>query len=203
MDHDMLRIHHAVIAIALLVVVTLAWAAAETLRPTDPLAEQSGFSSTCLYSDVDDDPDSPDANWCAAANNNTSTSLRADFDTPANPTTDGSDLQEFRCAVRDNTGCGTSCATAFIALWEDGVLISTSSSTTVGASGQGCTIDGATGVIAYTWDATGRTDSLIQARCYVTKSGGSPSSRCSGDIAAVEWNADTTAAAGGRTRRTF
>lgn len=137
-----------------------------------------------IVANLDDDPDSPDLDWAVATSNNVSTDVRTSFGTPTGPLTPGAGVQEFRVLVRKNTLSGTGTPTARIELWENGSLISASGETNVTSSvGQ---------VISYTWNASGRTPSQIEAKVIGTASGGSPAVRASVDIGAVEWNADVS-----------
>ncbi len=140
---------------------------------------------------LEDDPDSPDANW-ATATTVADTELRAGFPTPAAAPATGADLQQFRVLLRKNaTGGGD--PTYDIELWETGggaalaTLIS------------GATLTSDTGeVVSATWDASllGTADgSAVELRVVGIRSGGSPSNRRTVEIGAAEWNAKLDAPA--------
>jgi len=177
---------------ALLVAVVLGvplflWAALEVMVP-DAILAQAGFSPACAVTSIDDDPDSPDADWCTANGNNVDTDVRTSFPTPVDPLTVGADLQEFRWQVRRNSACGSGTPKSRAELWEAGVLVRAGAENNVTSStGQ---------VFSFTWngnEVANRAD--VEARVFNTRTGGSPSVRCSVDVGAVEWNADTTPAA--------
>ena len=157
--------------------------AQQRLAP-DALLEQTSLTGT--VGNIQDDPDSPDANWLVASANNVNTAARVSFPTPTNPPTVGADLQEFRAQVRKfNSNSGN--PTAQIQLYENGALIASGSSVSVtSTSGQ---------VISFTWNASSlgtSNGSLVECRINTTAAGGGPSVRNSVDIGAIEWNADTT-----------
>jgi len=88
---------------------------------------------------IQDDPDSPDANWLTTTNNNADHHARVSFPTPTGSPTVGAGLQEFRARVRKYGGTGT--PQARIELWENGVFVRAGSDTGVTGSQ----------VIAFTW----------------------------------------------------
>jgi hypothetical protein len=147
------------------------------------------FTLTALtgaYTDVDDDPDSPDSSWLLADNNNVNTAVLGSFSTPTGSPTVGADLQEFRALVRqfDEAQAGT--PEARIELWENGVLVRAGSDTSVPDGGV---------VLSFTWNANelGTSDgSLVECNVIGTKAGGSPSSRNTVEVGAFEWNVDYT-----------
>lgn len=74
-------------------------AATERIAP-DTIAVQTNLTGS--VTDIDDDPDSPDANWLTASGSST---LRTTFSTPTSAPVTGADLQEFRVLLRkDATG---------------------------------------------------------------------------------------------------
>lgn len=156
--------------------------AQERLAP-DALLDQTGL--TGAFTDIDDDPDSPDASWLTTAAN-TNTVCRTSFPTPASTLTAGAGLQEFRVQVR-KTAQSTD-PTCVVELYEAGVLVSTVVAST--------TISSTTGVVlSGTWDATGRTAASIECRVVGTVGGGAAANRASVEVGAVEWNAAVNLAA--------
>jgi len=134
------------------------------------------------FADIDEDPDSPDANWMVATGNNVNISVRTSFPTPTGNPTVGADLQEFKAWVRqydENQGGTPDCR---LELWEDGVLVRAGSDTPVPDGGL---------LISFTWNANelGTADgSLVECNVVGTKSGGAPANRNTVDVGAVEWN---------------
>ena len=106
---------------------------------TFTLVELSG-----AYTDVDDDPDSPDGLWLIASGNNVNTSVLASFPTPTGNPTVGVGLQEFRVLVRQFDEGQSGTPTARIELWENGGLIRAGSDTPVTTGGV---------ILSFTWNA--------------------------------------------------
>lgn len=160
--------------------------AQERVAP-DALVGTSGYQGTPVLSDVTDDPDSPDANFHVATNNNVNVETHCGYPAPSDTLVDGADLQEFRALVRRTAGSGTGDPDARIELWENGVLVRAGSDAAVTSdTGQ---------VIAFTWNATEVTDpALTEIKVIGTKSGGSPTVRSAVDVGAMEWNAEVSAA---------
>lgn len=132
--------------------------------------------------DIDDDPDTPDGLWMVASNNNVQTEVRTSFPTPSADPTVGADLQEFKTWTRqfDETQAGT--PDARIELWENGVLVRAGANTAVPDGGL---------LLAFTWNANELSTadgSLVECKVVGVKAGGSPSSRNTVDVGAVEWN---------------
>lgn len=139
---------------------------------------------TGVVSEIQDDPDSPDANWLDAASNNVDSICRVSFPTPSGNPTVGAGLQEFRALVRKFGGTGT--PTAYIALYENGVLVRAGSVVNV------------TGplVISFPWNAneiSNADGSLVECRIYGTKTGGAPAVRATVEVGAIEWNCEWSA----------
>jgi hypothetical protein len=63
----------------------------------DTIATQTNLTGS--VTDIDDDPDSPDANWLTASGSST---LRTTFSTPSSNPVTGAGLQEFRVLLRKN-----------------------------------------------------------------------------------------------------
>ncbi len=151
----------------------------------DAILAQTNLSG--VVGDIQDDPDSPDANWLTAPGNNVNTDVRVSFPTPTGSPDVGADLQEFRAEVREFDTGQTGTPKARIELWENGSLVRAGSDTNVSGTSQ---------VIAFTWNANelGTADgSLVECKVVGTKSGGSPSSRNTVEVGAVEWNVTFTA----------
>lgn len=125
---------------------------------TFTLLELSG-----AYTDVDDDPDSPDGNWLIASGNNVNTEVLASFPTPTGNPTVGADLQEFRALVRQFDEGQSGTPTARIELWENGGLIRAGSDTPVPDGGV---------VLSLTWNANELANpdgSLVECKVIGTK----------------------------------
>ena len=159
--------------------------AAETIRPvsgdTLTLTELTG-----TWDDINDDPDSGDANWLVASGIGVNTDVRTTFNTPTGNPTVGANLQEFRVQVRQFDTGQTGDPNARIELWENGILVRAGSDVLVTGSGQ---------VIAFAWNANelGTPDgSLVECKVVGTKAGGSPSKKNSVDVGAIEWNVTYT-----------
>lgn len=140
------------------------------------------FGLTGGLADIDEDPDSPDANWMVATGNNVNTEVQVGFPTPTGNPTVGADLQEFKAWVRqyDETQSGT--PNVHLELWESGALIRQGPDEAVPPGGK---------LISLTWNANelGTPDgSIVECRIVGTKSGGLPEARNTVDMGAVEWN---------------
>ena len=136
------------------------------------------------FTDVQDDPDSPDGLWLAASGNNDNNDVRASFSTPTGDPTVGVGLQEFRILVRqiDEGQGGT--PDGRIELWEDGTLIRAGADTPVPDGGI---------VLSFPWNANeiGTPDgSLVECKVVGVKSGGSPGNRNTIEVGAISWNVD-------------
>jgi len=176
----------AAICLCLLAAAAPALAVQERLAP-DAILLNDGWNGT--VADIQDDPDSPDANWLTHDGVTNNKTLQVSFPTPANPLTSGAGLQEFRVLLRKVTSAGVPDAGGgspayTVELWENGALVATV------ASGN---IAGGPVVVSGTWDAAGRDATLIE--CVVTggRAGGGGTTRYV-EVGAVEWNAETTAA---------
>lgn len=149
---------------------------------------QTGWSGA--YTDIDDDPDSPDGLWITAPDNNSNTDVLASFGAVTGTLSAGADKQEFKVYVRQFDGGQSGTPQVRIELWESGSLV---------RAGTAANVNSATGEIhTFTWNKTElTTESGVNAEIKVfgLKSGGSPSARNSVDIGAVEWNAKVEGAA--------
>ncbi|KKL76229.1 hypothetical protein LCGC14_2046960 [marine sediment metagenome] len=153
----------------------------------DTIAAQSGFGS-CAVTDIAEDPDAPDGLWCVASGNNANTAVRTTFPTPTGNPTVGADLQEFKTWVRQFNEAQAGTPDCRIELWENGVLIRAGPNTAVPDGGL---------LLSFTWDASELATgdgSLAECKVVGVKTGGSPSSRNTVDVGAVEWNVTYSAA---------
>jgi hypothetical protein len=148
----------------------------------DALLVQDNLSGA--LTDIDEDPDSPDGLWLAAISNNANSVCVVSFPTPTGNPTVGAGLQEFKWWAR-LTPNGTACDYD-IYLRENGTRrnggLPIASGSLTSTSGQ---------LLSATWNASllGTPDgSLVEAELVVTKSGGAPASRTTGEVGAVEWN---------------
>jgi len=133
-------------------------------------------------SDIQDDPDSADGNWCDAINNNVNTICHVTFPTPTGNPTEGAGLQQFKIWVKKWNG--TNDPTVAISLYENNVLVTELMSAT--------SVTSTTGeLFSITWNANllGTVDgSLVE--CYIlgVKTGGAAAARATVSVGAVEWN---------------
>ena len=166
--------------------------ATERLEP-DVLIANSGWSGTPVVGDIQDDPDTktwPAADPLRAANNNTSTSIHCSFPSPTGNLTVGADLQEFRVLLRPFDSGQTGHPDWRIELWQNNVLVRAGTDTQI-------LTDAGDTVVAFTWNANELTTDpggvQVEIKVFGTKTGGSPGTRNTVDIGAVEWNVDYTA----------
>ena len=151
----------------------------------DTIAAQTNLSG--VVGDIQDDPDSPDANWMVASGNSVNVDVRVTLPSPTGNPTVGADLQEFKAWVRQFDTGQTGDPTARIELWENGVLVRVGSDVSITGSGQ---------MVTFTWNANelGTADgSLVECKVVGIKSGGGPSKRNSLDVGAIEWNVNYSA----------
>lgn len=177
------------VAILMIVVLPLQIVMADTERqsPDAILVITNLNPNNVAY--IQDDPDSPDGNWLVASGNNVNTDVRVSFPTPTGNPTVGADLQEFKAWVRQYDEGQSGTPDVRIELWENGVLIRAGSDESVTLSGH---------MVTFTWNANEiavADGSLVELKVVGTKSGGSPSSRNTVDVGAIEWNVDYTAGA--------
>ena len=162
--------------------------AAERHAPDAILAatEQSGAVTV-----IDEDPDASGTDFLTSSENNVNTDCRVSFPTPtANPTV-GTDLQEFKIQVREFDTGQTGTPEARIELWENGSLVRAGSDVNVTTQDQ---------VISFLWNASELATadgSLVEAKFVGTKAGGSPTTRNTTELGAIEWNAEVTGTAAG------
>lgn len=153
--------------------------ATETQYP-DAILEQSGWLTTPAVTAIDEDPDSPAADWIVAASTTSDPVLRVSFPTPSgNPT----GVQTFKAYVRKNGGTGT--PTVRMDLYENGALL---------ASGTAQNVTNTTGMLlSQSFDLAttplGTADgSLVEVRLVVVHAGGSGTARASVDLNAINWD---------------
>lgn len=146
----------------------------------------SADNMTGTIGDIDDDPDSPDANWVTADSTADSTFHGSFSAVNAGNTLDGT--QEFRVQIRRNAAAGGNDPDIAVWLYEAGSAVSTIYTT--------ANLSDATAVIAGTWETASLTDQTgadVEIWIDIGRSGGTPSGRRVIDIGAIEWNASTIA----------
>lgn len=155
----------------------------------EPTAIELLTAMTGVVADIDNDPDSPDANWLVATGNNTNVLVRVSFAAPDGNPTAGADLQEFKAWVGQFDTNQTGDPNCRIELWENGVIVRAGSNVLITTAGQ---------MVTFPWDASelGTADgTLVECVIVGTKTGGSGAKRNTVNFNAVEWNADISAAA--------
>ncbi len=171
------------IVVLLVMMLPLAVLAATERQSPDAYVTQTNLDGT--ITDIQDDPDSPDANWADAIDEGANVVAHVSFPTPSGDPTQGAGLQEFKIWVRKvATGGGT--PTVTISLYENGAPISS------GATQDVTNLTGA--LYTYTWDASSLSNadgSGVELYIDGLKVGGGPNAR-SIDVGAVEWNVDYT-----------
>lgn len=140
--------------------------------------------------DIDEDPDSPDANWLTHSGGNTNTYAHVSFPTPTGDPTPGSGLQQVKAWVRRTTTGSGNAVTGNIEVWD-----TTNSPSKLVASLAPTTISSGTGqMLSMSWDATGLTSTDGSGvECWVIQTDGgtgTPENRRHMEIGAVEWNVD-------------
>lgn len=147
----------------------------------------SADNQTGTIADIDDDPDSPDANWLAAGT--ADSTFHGSFSAM-----DVADIlegqQEFRVLARKTSPGGADPDIA-IYLFESGVQLSVIAATAA--------VTDTTAVFAGTWDAAALSDNTganVEIWVDMTRSGGTPSGRRGVEIGAIEWNASAVTAGG-------
>lgn len=156
--------------------------ATEALAP-DVLIVQTNLSGT--VADIDEDPDSPDANWLVATDGTQNTICRVSFPTPTGNPTVGTGLQEFKLWLRSTSMSGGKDTSFDVVLYENGGSVSTL------ISGQALAAGGTTVLVTPTWNA-----SLLSnidgsgVECYVIGYSGNPTKGDTVEVGAIEWIAD-------------
>jgi hypothetical protein len=162
--------------------------AAQERLPLDGIGVDACTWNTCTVANLDDDPDAAGGDWATSLGNNDNHNGHFTFPSPAQTLTTGAGLQEFRISLRQDANCGTGTPEARIELWEAGVIVRAGTAFSVTAA------NSSQQVASFTWDATEITAAAdVEIKVFGLKTGGAPNSRCTVDLGAVEWNADTTA----------
>ena len=173
---------------ALLLAAWPLFGAPETVRPTS-IDSVVGYTD-CAVGYIDEDPDSPDSEWCNVAGaNNVDTSVRASLANPTNPPTSTTLAQEIKVWLRKtnhstNPTCAVSIRENDVSRFSAG--LGAISSTTGVLHTRTWTFDPAE------WDDD--TGASIEAQVTCTVGGGNPSNKASGEVGAVEVNLDTAEA---------
>ncbi len=157
----------------------------ETHRPDGATFATSGFQGSPAFGDIDDDPDSPDANFLVANDTNTDVSVRTSFTDPTRDITAGADLQEIRVEARKTAGSGISDASISIEIYEQGnpTPLFTSAAQDVTSTDSS--------VFSFTFDAAILADisaGNLEVVVNGDSSGGAPVLRSAVDIGAIEFN---------------
>lgn len=145
---------------------------------------------TGVLADIQDDPDSPDANWLTATDTSANTELGASYGLPDRPLKTGAGLQEFRVLVRKAGGIND--PTVSVELYEAGVFIANVVASQALTSTTGVVLSG-------TWDASLLSNpdgSGVEVRVVGTAPGGANADRSTVEVGAVEWNATLEAVLG-------
>jgi len=159
--------------------------ATETLFP-DAILTQTGLVGS--VTDIDEDPDSPDANWLTT--NASNGVLDVSFPTPTGSPDTGAGVQEFRVLLRKDAAAGgdpdviaslrESAGGTDLQVLATNVLVTSSTGT----------------VLSWTWDASnlGTPDgSSVVLHMTFQKGGGGPNER-NVEVGAIEWNVTYTGA---------
>ena len=155
----------------------------EDIAPDATIISQITFSEADT-GNIDDDPDSPDANWALIGGNNVSGNMRVSFPTSSGNPTVGADLQEFRCELRQQSVGQSGTPTARLEVWETGGGAALAASAEIDITNE------SSQVISFTWNASvlaTADGSAVQCFIIVTKAGGGGGTRESCDIGAVKW----------------
>ena len=142
---------------------------------------------TGAYTDVDDDPESPDGLWLAGGDDGTDTTCTASIAPSGGRPNTGAGLQEIQIWVRQFTTGGTS-PTVSVNVRENGTLrvnLIVEASVT-SSTGQ---------LITGTWDYSSFTDvegANVDVEIIGIASGGNPNNRRSVEVGAIAWVADYT-----------
>lgn len=158
-------------------------AATERQSP-DAIIAQTNLSG--VIGDIQDDPDSPDANWWTTGDVGSDTVAHVSFSTPTGNPTVGADLQEFKIWVRK---AGTNTPQCQIDLYEGGVVVVQGTLTDVTSTGGQ--------LKTFTWNAnllSNADGSGVEIYIYSKNSGGKPADRGTVEVGAVEWNVDYSSA---------
>lgn len=161
---------------------------AETLAP-DVLLTQTNLVGA--LTDIDDDPGSPDGLWLTASNNNANSVCIVSFGTPTDSPTTGAGVQTFQMWARASPNARNIDWSMY--LLEGGVRRNGGTAIATGTLTNGTSGE----MVSGTWDAallSTADGSAVECEVVFTKTGGSPSNRTTGEVGAVEWNADVSEA---------
>lgn len=166
----------------------------ETLA-LDAVISDTGFSATPDPLDLDEDPDSGDANWATWDGSTNTSTLRVSFPTPSGPPSTGADRQVFRVLLRKNaSGGGTPDFDAELRETSGGASLETLATTQ--------TVTDTSGVVyELAWDATnlGTADgSAVELLLTLNSDGGGPNERGI-DVGAIAWDVAVEAYSGSNT----
>jgi hypothetical protein len=140
---------------------------------------------TGTVSDIQDDPDTPDANWLLYDVWDKDTECRVSFPSPSGNLTIGAGLQEFKIWVRKRPANAVD-PSIRIELYENGGTLATVLPDTAVSSTTGALYSG-------TWNAnllSNPDGSGVECYLFGTAAKGGSSDRCTVEIGAVEWNVD-------------
>jgi hypothetical protein len=162
--------------------------ATKQVAPNDLLI-QTNLSGT--ISDIQDDPNNPDANWLTAIADDENTICLVGFympsDTDSRPIQSGDQLQEFYVQARKtSTATGNRHPTLTVSLYENGTFLDGIGTFTVESTGSQ--------VFSSLWDASKLSDIsgfYVQCNAVGTVSSGNPSQQRTVEIGAIEWRAAT------------
>lgn len=151
----------------------------------DAYITQTNLDGT--IADIQDDPDSPDANWADAIDTGAHTLAHVSFPPPTGNPTTGAGLQKFKIWVKKAGGSST--PSVRVDLYENGIELANGVITAT-------SVTSTTGVLlSGTWDATLLTNadgSGVEAYVDGINSLGKPTNRAAISVGAVEWNVDYT-----------
>lgn len=168
----------------------------ETIRP-DAVNDVVGYT-TCVVTDIDEDPDAPDSAWCNVGGaNDINTEVDVEFASPTNPPTETADAQEVKVWLRKtNHTQDPSCAVDILegnSVIFNNLINVTVTSTTGSLHSATWTFSKAS------WADDSGASIAVGVDC--TRGGGPPGNRGVGELGAVELNLDTAAAGGNPSKR--
>ena len=148
---------------------------AQERQAPDVLITQTNLSG--VVADIDEDPDSPDANWLTADSDGADTVCRVSFPTPSQDLNPATDVQEFRAWIR-RSASGGQVPSASMVLYDGGSAVRTLVTLTSGITTAGVMLVGV-------WSASEVGD-MADVGCLIL---GNATSRTV-EIGAIEWNAE-------------
>lgn len=171
----------SLVVILLLTFVIICQTAEERKSP-DALITQTNL--TGAVTDIDEDPNTPDANWLVPVATNTDTICRVSFPTPTGNPTEGAGVQQFQIWVKRVSTRTAKTPTVRIELRETGGgVLATPLADTIVTNDTGILLSG-------TWDASllaTADGSAVECYIYGTASVAGGNSSTIG-VGAVEWN---------------